>query len=92
MARIFNIYFTYDDILHSAIVSVHINPAYTEYILGNLDAELKILLPGNKIIAPTGAHLFFPGILPGHSLVLMKSILKSLGKQLHTGYDLPIES
>ena len=92
MARLFNIYFTHDDILHSAIVSVHTTSFFTEYILGNLDAELKLLLPGNKVISQPEKNLFFPDIQPEHSLLLIKAILKSINKHLHAGNDVQLEA
>jgi hypothetical protein len=88
MARIFNIYFTYDDVMHNAIVSVRTTPFFTEYILGNLDADLSILLPGNKIISPVTGQLFFQNIASYHSEKLMSEIIKSIRSHLFTGNDI----
>ena len=87
MARIFNIYFTYDDLLHNAIVSVRITPFFTEYNLGNLDADLAFLLPSSKLISQTPGHLFFQNIAPHHSVELMNEIIKSINEHLHAGND-----
>ena len=87
MVRIFNIYFTYEDELQSAIVSVRTMPFFTEYILGNLDYELIALLPGNKIVSQTPGDLFFQNIQPEHSSVLMNAIIKSIAAHLHAGND-----
>ena len=87
MARIFNIYFNYDDVLHSAIVSVRTTPFFTEYSLGNLDADLAYLLPGNKVLSQTTGQLFFQNISSHHSVELMNEIIKSILKHLHAGND-----
>jgi hypothetical protein len=88
MARIFNIYFTYDDVLHSAIVSVRTTPFFTEYNLGNLDADLTLLLPGNKVISQAPGQLFFQNISAHHSTELMNEIIRSIAKHLHAGNDI----
>jgi hypothetical protein len=88
MARIFNIYFTYEEILHNAIVSVRTTPFFTEYTLGNLDEEIIRLLPGNKIIAKTRGELFFQHIAPHHSPLLMDAIIRSIQQHLLAGNDL----
>ena len=87
MARIFNIYFTYDDVLHSAIVSVRTTPFFTEYTLGNLDVDLALLLPGNKLYSQTPGQLFFQNVSSNHSTVLMNAIIKSIAHHLHAGND-----
>lgn len=83
MARIFNIYFTYEDTLHSAIVSVHPTPAATEYIIGNLDGDLRLLLPSNKIVSASPDGLTFLHTTPQHPAGLMEAIIASLLKHLH---------
>ena len=88
MARIFNIYFTYDDISHSAVVSVRSTPFFTEYIIGNLDVDLGMLLPSNKIISQTPGNLFFQNVTAIHSLDLMDVIIKSIAKHLHANNDI----
>ncbi|HEX8316389.1 MAG TPA: hypothetical protein VF609_15405 [Flavisolibacter sp.] len=87
MARIFNIYFTYEDVLHNAVVSVRTTPFFTEFILGNLDTDLILLLPGNKIISQSPGHLFFQHTSPHHSDLLMNEIIKSIKQHLHAGND-----
>jgi hypothetical protein len=82
MARIFNIYFTYEDELYSAIVSVRYNPFFTEYVLGNLDADLRILLPGNSVVSEPAGNLFFQNSTTHHSPQLMNAIIKSLAAHL----------
>ena len=88
MARIFNIYFTYDDILHNAIVSVRITPFFTEYIIGNLDEDLRVMLPDNKIFSQSPGQLFFQNITAEHSVELMNVIIKNINRHLHTGNDI----
>lgn len=88
MARIFNIYFTYEDVLHNAIVSVRTTPFFTEYILGNLDADLIMQLPGNKIISQPTGQFFFQHTASHHSGVLMNEIISSLKRHLLAGNDM----
>ena len=88
MARIFNIYFTHDDILHNAIVSVRITPFFTEYVLGNLDEDLRPLLPDNKIFSQSPGPLFFQNITQEHSVPLMNVIIKTINRHLHMGNDI----
>ena len=87
MARIFNIYFTYEDVLHNAIVSIRTTPFFTEYTLGNLDADLSFQLPGNKIISQMPGQLFFQNPSTCHSVVLMNEIIKSIKQHLLAGND-----
>ena len=91
MARIFNIYFTYDDMLHSAIVSVRDTPFFTEYILANLDEKLRSLLPDTRIFSQTPDHLFFQNTATGHSVQLMDEIIKTIVRHLHAGNDVSFE-
>lgn len=87
MARIFNIYFTYEDVLHNAIVSVRTTPFFTEYTLGNLDSDLSFLLPSNIIISQETGKLFFQDISSHHSAVLMNEIIRSVKRHLLAGND-----
>lgn len=87
MVRIFNIYFNYDDVLRSAIVSVRTTPFFIEYTLGNMDEDLQMLLPGNKIISQAPGQFFFQNSLPEHSNILMNVIIKSISNHLHAGSD-----
>ena len=92
MARIFNIYFTYEGIVHNAIVSVRITPFFTEYILGNLDEELRMLLPDNKIYSQTPGHLFFQNAAAFYSEELMNVIIKTIARHLHASNDVGFEA
>ncbi|HUC79357.1 MAG TPA: hypothetical protein VMR70_00520 [Flavisolibacter sp.] len=87
MARIFNIYFTYDDVLYNAIVSVRTTPFFTEYVLGNMDTELSFLLPGNKVLSQTPGVFFFQNIAAHHSQALMNEIIRSIKEHLLAGND-----
>jgi len=86
MARIFNIYFMHQDELHNAIVSVRSTPLFTEYILGNLDVELRSLLPGNCILLEPVGTLIFKDANEKHSTQLMNAIIQSLNKHLETNH------
>lgn len=83
MARIFNIYFTFDDTLHSAIVSVHTTPSATEYILGNLDTDIRLKLPSTVIVAASPGGLSFRNCTAQSPKNLMNAIIKGLLKHLH---------
>ena len=86
MARIFNIYFVYDNELHNAIVSVRSTPFFTEYILGNLDAEVRSLLPGNCIVSTLPGSLVFKDANDKHPSQLMEAILQSLARHLQASH------
>jgi len=84
MARIFNIYFPHDDLVHSAIVSVRNTPFFTEYTLSNFNEELLKFLPGNKIISKSPEHFMFQDATEQHSTQLMTAIIKAVTEHLHT--------
>jgi hypothetical protein len=83
MARIFNIYFSYNGTMHNAIVSVRTASLFTEYILTHLDENLLQLLPGNKILYTPDDGLFFQSAGPGNSAELMKEVIRAVGEHLH---------
>ena len=83
MARIFNIYFTYADVMHGAIVSVRTTSFFTEYILGNLDEEVKEQLPSTVIISQPGTALYFQHGAQ-HSKELVSIIINSLAAHIYT--------
>jgi hypothetical protein len=83
MARIFNIYFSYENKVHHAVVSVRTTPFFTEYTLNNFNEELLRFLPGNKIISKQPDHYVFANAGPDDSSELMKSIIKAVFEHLH---------
>jgi hypothetical protein len=83
MARIFNIYFSHDDVVHSAVVSVRQTPFFTEYTLNNFDEALLEQLPGNKIISKGPGHFIFPNASSDSSNILMESIIRAVTEHLH---------
>jgi hypothetical protein len=83
MARIFNIYFTYNDQMYNAIVSVRTTPFFTEYTL-NFDEELMQLLPGNKIISTSSDHFIFQHASSQESNPLMKEIIRAVAQHSQT--------
>ena len=84
MARIFNIYFFYRDVMHNAIVSVRITPFFTEYSLVDFDEFLLELLPGTKIVSRGPNHFVFKNATPDNSTVLMTAIIKAVKEHLQT--------
>lgn len=78
MARLFTINFTYNDAPYTTMVTVRTTPFYMEYTLTNLEAELLLLLPGNKIISPSPKNFLFPNASSQHSTELMNSIIKEV--------------
>jgi hypothetical protein len=82
MARLFTINFTYNDVPFTTIVTVQTTPFYMEYTLANLDSELLLLLPGNKIISPSSKNFLFPNASPEHSTELMNSIIKAVAQHM----------
>ena len=83
MARIFNIYFSYNGMMHNAIVSVRTTPFFTEYSLKNFNEELLILLPGNIILSQGPDHFIFQNATSEHSPALMKAIIQAVKEHLH---------
>lgn len=82
MARIFNIYFIYNDTMHSAIVSMRNTPCYAEYTLNDFDEDLLRELPSNRIISPCPKHFLFANATPENSIVLMNEIIKAVKEHL----------
>lgn len=80
MARIFNIYFSYDDRIQNAIVSVRNTPFFTEYTLNNIDDELLKILPGNKIISTAPGHFIFQNSDSVNSSGLMEEIIRAVSE------------
>jgi hypothetical protein len=82
MARIFNIYFLFDDIMHSAVVSVRTTPFYTEFTLKNFNDELIHLLPGTKILSQSPGHFVFENASSDNSEALMNVIIKAVAEHM----------
>jgi len=83
MARIFNIYFSYEQVTHSAIVSVRETPLFTEYKLNNLNDTLLQLLPGDKIIRKSGQkNIFFQNSPQQNTSILMDEIIGAVQQHL----------
>ena len=83
MARIFSIYFNYNNKIHNAIVSVRTTPFFTEYTL-NFDEELMQLLPGNKIISTSADHFTFQHATAQDHNPLMKEIIRAVSQHGQT--------
>ncbi len=82
MARIFNIYFSFEEASHSAIVTVRTAPPFTEYTLNHFDAALMDRLPGNKILSNDEGQLYFKHAAPHHSNTLMNEIIRAVMQHL----------
>ncbi|HTM91727.1 MAG TPA: hypothetical protein VL095_04880 [Flavisolibacter sp.] len=83
MARIFNIYFAFDGMMHNAVVSVRTTPFHIEYTLNNFDDELLELLPGNKILSKSPGQFVFQNTSPENSIDLMNAIIKAVSEHMH---------
>jgi hypothetical protein len=83
MARIFNIYFSYNGIMHNAIISVRTTPFFTEYKLNNFNEELLKLLPGNTILFREPDNFIFQNASAENSPALMKAIIQAVSEHLH---------
>ncbi len=83
MARIFNIYFPFQDVVRNAIVTERSAPFYIEYHL-TLEPDLLLQLPGNKIIVTTPGYFSFPQVPAHENNVLMKEIIKAIASHLQT--------
>ena len=83
MARIFNIYFEFEGMMHNAVVSVRSTPFLTEYTLNNFNEELLALLPGNKILSQSPGHFVFQNASGDNSTALMNSIIKAVSEHMH---------
>ena len=83
MARIFNIYFSYEGMNYNAVVSVRNTPFFTEYALNNLNEKLLEHLPGNKIISKAPEQFSFNNAGQNDSPELMDAIIKAVAEHLH---------
>jgi len=81
MARIFSIYFSYNDTMHNAMVSVRTTPFFTEYTL-NFDNALMGQLPGNKIISTDTGQFIFQHTAAQDATPLMKEIIRAVSEHL----------
>ena len=84
MARIFNIYFNYDNSSYHAVVSVRTTPFYTEYSLNIISEDLLAGLPGNKIISLSPDNFVFQNAQTHHSMELMDAIIVAVKDHVHT--------
>lgn len=86
MARIFNIYFNYNNRSYNAVVSVKTTPFLTEYILSNFDEDLLELLPSNKILSTGADHFVFQNATQNYSMELMKEIIRAVAEHLEVNH------
>ena len=82
MARIFNIYFSYEGTSYHAIVSVRKTPFFTEFTLNNLPENLNDLLPGNKIISRSPGHFIFQHASVEHPQELLNAIINAVSEHM----------
>lgn len=83
MARIFNIYFSFEGLMYNAVVSVRSTAFFTEYTLNNFNEDLLQLLPGNKILSHNPGHFVFQNVSPENSTDLMNAIIKAVSEHMH---------
>ncbi len=84
MARIFSIYFTYEDVPQSAMVSVRATPFFVEYSVAMLDENIAGLLPNNKIISAAKDSYVFSDSTEENSPVLMDALIRAVAGHLQT--------
>ena len=82
MARIFNIYFTYQEVTYNAIVSVRETPFFKEYTLKNIDESILKQLPADKIISRSKEDFIFQNA-PNDPTDLMKEIIRAVANHLY---------
>lgn len=82
MARVFNIYFVFEGMMHNAVVSVRTTPFHTEYTLNNFDEEILGLLPSNKILSRSPGHFIFQSTTGENSTDLMAAIIKAVSEHM----------
>ena len=87
MAHLFNIYFDYNDILYSAVVSVHTASFFIEYSLSNMNEDLANALPGNKIISKSPGVFIFQNSNVLHSTPLMNAIINAVKDHIQTVHE-----
>jgi hypothetical protein len=83
MARIFNIYFAFDGLMHNAVVSVRSTPFFTEYTLNNFNEDLLELLPSTKILSHAPGHFVFQNASSENQTPLMDAIIKAVSEHMH---------
>ena len=83
MARIFNIYFSYNGLIQNAIVSVRTTPFFKEFTLNNIDESLLPYLPGNKIVSRSPGDFVFMNAGEKDPTPLMNAIIKAVSEHLH---------
>jgi hypothetical protein len=83
MARIFNIYFTYNGTVLNGMVSVRTTPFYREYTLSFSD-EVMELLPCNKIISTTPNQYQFLHSSNASATPLMQEVIRAVAEHLQT--------
>jgi hypothetical protein len=82
MARLFSIFFDYEGLPYSAMVSVRTNPFFTEYELNQLDEKILSMLPGNKIIENSPGSFSFLNHHGKQSTLLMHVIINAVASHL----------
>lgn len=83
MARVFNIYFEFEGLTYSSMVTVKHNPFFTEYVL-TLDDELLHHLPSNIIVSTSESDLHFQAGKQHANTSLMRAIIMAVADHLKT--------
>lgn len=84
MARIFSIQFTYESVLHHAMISVRATPFFMEYTVAMLDESIASQLPNNKIISAAKDNYVFSDSAEENAPALMQVIIQAVAEHLQT--------
>ena len=84
MARIFSIYFNYEDAVHHAMIAVRETPFHKEYKISLQDEDLTKLLLSDKIISTAPGVFLFSNVSTPEYNQLMKQVLSAVAEHIHS--------
>jgi hypothetical protein len=84
MARIFSMFFEFENETFHTVVTVHTTPFFTEFRINIPNDRLRALLPGNKIISTSPFHYEFQHANKENSLPLMNEIIRVVSQHMQT--------
>lgn len=77
-------YFEFEGMVYTAVISVRSTALLTEYTLNNFDEDLLTLLPGNKILSHLPGQFAFQDVSPQSSVPLMNAIIRAVAEHMHS--------